>query len=77
MMTRSEGRKAWRQAMGWRTTRKQPSPKGRRSPLPLPGDGTMVDVDGAFTLPGVRKIGCEEAARWRKGGPDGPGFGAA
>ena len=36
--------------------------KVKRCQLPLPGDGQMVDVGGALTLPGVRKIRCDEAA---------------
>jgi hypothetical protein len=38
-------------------------PKGRKGPLPLPGDGPMDDVGGALTLPGVRRNWCVEAAR--------------
>ena len=38
-------------------------PKGKRCSLPWPGDGLMDDVGGALTLPGVRKIRCDVAAR--------------
>jgi hypothetical protein len=37
--------------------------KGKKGPLPLPGDGPMDDVDGALTLPGARKIRRNAAAR--------------
>jgi hypothetical protein len=36
--------------------------KGKKGPLPLPGDGPMDDVDDALTLPGSRKIRCNAAA---------------
>jgi hypothetical protein len=37
--------------------------KGKKGPLPLPGDGSMDDVGGVLTLPGARKIRCDAAAR--------------
>jgi hypothetical protein len=48
---------------GSKTKAEVAEPKGKEGPLPLPGDGPMDDVGGALTLPGVRKIERDEAAR--------------